>query len=72
MRFLFRLDLSLHVGVGFFFGILNFAIKQGATLNSFRNAVPEIFRVCFSWAGRLLQLATKKQPVISDDSVVAW
>ena len=29
MRFLFCLDLSLHVGADFFFGILNYAIKQG-------------------------------------------
>jgi hypothetical protein len=29
MRFLFCLDLSLHAGAGNFFGILNFATKQG-------------------------------------------
>ena len=29
MRFLFRLDLSLHAGTDFFFGILNYATKQG-------------------------------------------
>ena len=29
MRFLFRLDLSLQAGAEFFFGILNFATKQG-------------------------------------------
>ena len=29
MRFLFRLDLSLHAGVGKKFGILNYATKQG-------------------------------------------
>ena len=29
MRFLFRLDLSLHTGAGNFFGILNYATKQG-------------------------------------------
>ena len=28
MRFLFRLDLSLHAGAGIFFGILNYATKQ--------------------------------------------
>ena len=29
MRFLFRLDLSLHAGAGKKFGILNYATKQG-------------------------------------------
>ena len=29
MRFLFCLDLSLHVGAEFFFGILNYTAKQG-------------------------------------------
>ena len=29
MRFLFRLDLSLHAGAEFFFGILNFVTKHG-------------------------------------------
>ena len=29
MRFLFRLDLSLHAGAGKKIGILNFATKQG-------------------------------------------
>ena len=28
MRFLFRLDLSLHAGAGIFFRILNYATKQ--------------------------------------------
>ena len=32
MRFLFRLDLILHVGAEFFFEILNFATKQEAIL----------------------------------------
>ena len=46
MRFLFRLDLSLHAGAGNFiwnfeeilFGILNFATKQGVILLSPRQA----------------------------------
>ena len=29
MRFLFRLDLSLHAGAEIFFGILNFVTKHG-------------------------------------------
>jgi hypothetical protein len=35
MHFLFRLDLSLNVGVGFFFGILNYA--TGSLLGQFGN-----------------------------------
>ena len=31
MRFLFRLDLSLHAGAGIFFGILIFETKHGVT-----------------------------------------
>ena len=32
MRFLFRLDLSLHAGAKFFFEILIFGTKHGASL----------------------------------------
>ena len=32
MRFLFRLDLSLHTGAGKKIGILNFATKQGVSV----------------------------------------
>ena len=32
MRFLFRLDLSLHSGAEFFFGILNFVTKHDRNL----------------------------------------
>ena len=32
MRFL-RLDLSLHAGAGIFFGILNYATKQGCSIS---------------------------------------
>ena len=42
MRFLFRLDLSLHVGAEFFFGILNFVTEHGPG--------------SFFWPGRLLLL----------------
>jgi hypothetical protein len=31
MYFLFCVDLSLHVGAGNFFGILNYATKQGVS-----------------------------------------
>ena len=42
MRFLFRLDLSLHTGAEFFFGILIFGTKHGAILwctNRLRNVL---------------------------------
>ena len=34
MRFLFRLDLSLHAGAGIFFRILIFATKRGPSLQT--------------------------------------
>ena len=36
MRFLFRLDLNLHADAGIFFGILNYATKQGLTVKAWQ------------------------------------
>ena len=42
MRFLFRLDLSFHANTGFFFGILNYATKQGLILDPWLAGLPAI------------------------------
>ena len=62
MRFLFRLDLSLHVGAGKKFRILNYATKQGANRKCMSRLLKKIVHNFFS---RNYLVLLRKEPVRS-------
>ena len=51
MRFLFRLDLSLHAGAGKKFGIWNFVTKHGLSQKA-RKGIETDMAVCVRETGR--------------------